>query len=78
MNNPYSKGVYNMIHIAIFNPDNPNHSQDVKAYNCKEELINSILYAPGSTLPDNVIVICIDGKVINEYKLYFGQDFGKE
>ncbi len=67
-----------MIHIAIFNPDNPNDPQDVIAYNCKKELINTILDAPGSTLPDNVIVICIQGKVINQYKLYFGQDFGKE
>ena len=63
-----------MIHIAIFNPDNPNDPQDVTTYNSKKELINSILDIGLSTLPDNVIVIEDNGKVIHEYKLYFEEE----
>jgi|TARA_R110002020_G_scaffold264176_1_gene478925 hypothetical protein len=62
------------MHIAIYNAVDPNDTQDITMYNSKKELINSILETGLSTLPDNVIVIEDNGKVIHEYKLYFEEE----
>tara|TARA_R110002167_G_scaffold217331_1_gene422130 strand:+ start:795 stop:983 length:189 start_codon:yes stop_codon:yes gene_type:complete len=62
------------MHIAIYNAVDPNDTQDITTYNSKKELINSILDIGLSTLPDNVIVIEDNGKVIHEYKLYFEEE----
>ena len=62
------------MHIAIYNAVDPNDTQDITMYNSKKELINSILETGLSTLPDNVIVIEDNGKVIYEYKLYFEEE----
>ena len=58
------------MHIAIYNAVDPNDTQDITTYNSKKELINSILDTGLSTLPDNIIVIEDNGKVIHEYNLY--------
>jgi|TARA_R110001592_G_scaffold21377_2_gene86381 hypothetical protein len=62
------------MHIAIYNAVDPNDTQDITTYNSKKELINSILDIGLSRLPDNVIVIEDNGKVIHEYKLYFEEE----
>ena len=62
------------MHIAIYNAVDPNDTQDITTYNSKKELINSILDTGLSRLPDNVIVIEDNGKVIHEYKLYFEEE----
>mgnify|MGYP003643423913 FL=1 len=62
------------MHIAIYNAVDPNDTQDITMYNSKKELINSILDTRLSRLPDNVIVIEDNGKVIHEYKLYFEEE----
>ncbi len=62
------------MHIAIYNAVDPNDTQDITTYNSKKELINSILDTGLSKLPDNVIVIEDNGKVIHEYKLYFEEE----